>query len=39
MLYIRKLQGQARKIMVKACSEKAEYLPDTPDDEHPDDEA
>ena len=25
LLYIRKLQGQARKVMVKACSERAEY--------------
>ena len=32
MLYIRSLQGNAQSLMIKACSHKGEYLPDTPDD-------
>ena len=36
-LYIRALQGSAQSFMVKACSHKGEYIPDTPDDESPDD--
>ena len=32
LLYIRSLQGNAQSLMVKACSHKGEYLPDTPDD-------
>ena len=33
LLYIRSLQGNAGKLMIKACSFKGEYLPDTPDDD------
>ena len=36
-LYIRAVQGNAQTFMVQACSHKGEYLPDTPDDESPDD--
>ena len=36
-LYIRAVQGSAQSFMVAACSHKGEYLPDTPDDENPDD--
>ena len=38
LLYIRQLQGNARSLMVAACSHKGEYLPDTPDDDNPDDD-
>ena len=38
LLYIRQLQGNARSLMVAACSHKGEYLADTPDDDNPDDD-
>ena len=38
LLYIRQLQGSARSLMVAACSHKGEYMPDTPDDDNPDDD-
>ena len=37
LLYIRQLQGSARSLMVAACSHQGEYMPDTPDDDNPDD--
>ena len=37
LLYIRSMQGNARSLMVAACSHKGEYLPDTPDDDDPED--
>ena len=38
LLYIRQLQGSARSLMVAACSHQGEYMPDTPDDDNPDDD-
>ena len=38
LLYIRQMQGMAQKLMVQACSSPCEYLPDTPDDQHEEDE-
>ena len=37
LLYIRAMQGNARSLMVAACSHKGEYLPDAPDDDSPED--
>ena len=38
LLYIRAMQGNAQKLMVKACSQACEYLEGTPDDNNEDDE-
>ena len=38
LLYIRAVQGNAQRLMVAACSHQGEYLPDTPDDEDPEDQ-
>ena len=38
LLYIRAMQGNAQRMMVKACSQACEYLEDTPDDNNEDDE-
>ena len=37
LLYIRAMQGNAQALMIAACSHKGEYLPDTPDDDSPED--
>ena len=37
LLYIRKMQGNAQRLMVDACSNPCEYIEQTPDDEHEDD--
>lgn len=37
LLYIRKMQGNAQQVMVKACSQPCEYIDQTPDDMGPED--
>ena len=32
LLYIRAMQGNAQKMMVQACSQRCEYIENTPDD-------
>ena len=38
LLYIRAMQGNSQALMIAACSHKGEYLPDTPDDDSPEDQ-